>query len=624
MNPSEENEEFHQIDDLEHKLYDPKQVGNEAGFHRVRDRKELDLPIGWGDNSPIIKASEETQKGFSFGTKVLFFALIFLFAVLSFTAWRVLSSRNSVSIDNIDVTLDSKPYVDGGETVPFSISIVNRNSVPLEGSTITLSYEKGIGVLDEQQKVYEKRDLGTILPNILKKEDMNITLYGAADEKRIISVKLEYKVAGANATFEKSVTSQVVLKTPPLSIHIDGPDRLVQGQNSNFTISVFNNTSTEIKDSLIALSLPTAFSLIKTNPKPNTKGFMWSVPSILPGSTSSINISGYFSGVPGEVDTIKASVGGSTTAVNQMGVVYSQEGHSVVITPPLLYLSSRLETDRGSANNLRYGDKAIVYISYENKSDKAIRDVSVVANIAGEAPIISSVSSDSGYYNSINKTITFDSSTNSELSSVPPGGKGEFRISIPIVSKGNNSPKLSLVVNGTASSISKDDTATEIVKSWNVEGSATLSAWTAYKNSSFVNSGPIPPKANINTTYSAHLVVSAQNSLVNSKVSFILPAYVTFTGSFATGTNVTYNTRNRTVVWDIGSILAGGIVSNDIQLSVKPSQSQVSQIPPITSSVTLEADEADSKAHIRNITNALTTDISKEEGSDALSHVVAN
>lgn len=624
MNTSEENEEMHQIDNLEHKLYDPKQVGNEARLHHFHGYKEEDLPTNWGEVTPIIKPIEETGNGYSFGTKILFSSLIFLFAVLSFTAWRVLSSRNVVSLDNIDITLDSKPYVDGGEVTPFSVSVFNRNTSPLLEATITISYEKGIDVLDEQQKIYEKRDLGTILPNSLKKEDLNITLYGAADETRVISVKLEYKVSGANAVFNKITTTQVVLKTPPLSIHINGPNTLVQGQNSTFNISIINNTSAEIKDSLVSLSLPTTFKLSKADPKPDTKGMMWNIPSVFPGATSTITISGAFTGSPGEVDAIKASVGAASTAVNQMGVVYSQEGHSVSITSPLLFLDTHLETDRGSAENLRYGDKAVVYISYENKSDKVLRDISIIANIGGSAPVISSISSDSGYYNSVNKTVTFDSSTNRELVSVTPGAKGEFRVYIPVVSKGNNSPILSLTINGVASSASKDDTATEISKSWNVEGSATFSAITMYKNSSFINIGPLPPKANVATTYSAHLVASAQNSLVNSKVSFILPAYVTFTGTFVTGTFVTYNERTRTVIWNIGNITAGGVVSNDIQLSVKTSQSHVGNTPPITSSVTLEAEEADSKALIRNITDPLTTDISKEQGNLNLSSVVAN
>lgn len=619
----EGDKEFHQIDDLEHKLYDPKEIGDDLAFHHIQNHKGDDIPTNWGENVPIITASDKNEGGYSFGTKVLFVAMGILCVTLAFTAWRVLSSRNVVSSASIDITIDSKPYVDGGEATPFSVSVLNRNTIALQSAVLTVSYEKGVGAQDEMEKVYEKRVMGTISPNTLKKEDMIITLYGAEADTRNISVKLEYKVAGANATFDKTVTTSVVLKTPPLAVHIKGPTTLVQGQEGTFTLTVSNNTSAEINNSIVSLSLPTAFILRSANPPANSRSTKWNLPSIAPGATTTILVYGSFNGEPGEVDTIKASVGGGGGA-NQIGVIYSQEVLSVSITPPLLSLSVRMETDRGSAENLRYGDKASIYIFYKNESDKTLTLASVVATISGNAAVLSGVSSDVGYYNSTNRTVTWNSATNVELGSVAPGASGELRMYVPIVSKGTNSPKLTLTVDGAGSLITKDDTATEVTKNWVVQGSATFNAWTMYKNPSFVNTGTVPPKANINTTYSAHLVVSAQNALINSKVSFILPAYVNYTGVSATNTNITYDERTRTVVWNIGNIGAGAVVSNNIQLSVRPSESHVGQTPPITSGVTLEADEADSRAHIRMVTSALTTDISREQGSVDLSHVVSN
>ncbi len=619
-----EDKEFHQIDDLEHKLYDPKEAGGDLSFHHIQNHKGDDIPTNWGENVPIITASDKNEGGYSFGTKVLFVAMGILCITLAFTAWRVLSSRNVVSSASIDVTVDSKPYVDGGEATPFSVSVLNRNTIALESATLTVSYEKGVGAQDEMEKVYEKRILGTIPPNTLKKEDMIITLYGAEADTRNISVKLEYKVAGANATFDKTVTTSVVLKTPPLAVHVKGPTTLVQGQEGTFTLSVSNNTSAEISNSVVSLSLPTTFTLRSANPPANSRSTKWNLSSIAPGATTTITFYGSFNGEPGEVDTIKASVGGGDSGANQIGVIYSQEALSVSITPPLLSLTVRMETDRGSAENLRYGDKASIHIFYKNESNKTLTLASVVATISGNAAVLSGVSSDAGYYNSINRTVTWNSATNVELDSVLPGASGELRMSVPIVNKGTNSPKLVLTVEGAGSLVTKDDTATEVTKTWVVQGSATFNAWAMYKNPSFANTGPLPPKANINTTYSAHLVVSAQNALINSKVSFILPAYVNYTGVSATGTNITYDERTRTVVWNIGNVGAGSTVSNDIQLSVRPSESHVGQTPPITSGVTLEADEADSKAHIRMVTSALTTDLYREQGSVDISHVVSN
>jgi hypothetical protein len=315
-------------------------------------------------------------------------------------------------------------------------------------------------------------------------------------------------------------------------------------------------------------------------------------------------------------------VGSASGSINQIGVVYSQEGHNVSITSPLLSLGVRLETDRGSTENLRYGDKTTVFISYANKSGKTLTNASITASISGNAAVLSGIKSDIGYYNSLDKTVTWNQATNNDMSSLLPGATGELRFNVPIISKGNNSPKLVVIINGVATAATKDDTATEVSKTWNVEGSATFKVSTAYKNPTFANTGPLPPQANVDTTYAAHLVVSAQNALANGKVSFLLPVYATFTGAYATGTNVTYDARTRTVVWNIGAIGAGTAVSNDIQISVRPSQSHIGQAPAITGGVTFEADEADSKAHIRMVASALTTELSQEQGATDISHVV--
>ncbi len=623
MNPQEENKDMHNIDDIEHSLYDPKENTDDFNLHHMQSHRGNDIPIDWGRNTQIITPASPNEGGYSFGTKVLFVAMGILCVVLAFTAWRVLSSRNVVSATSIDITIDSKSYVEGGEQTPFSVSVLNRNTIALDSAVLTVSYEKGVGSQDEQEKVYEKRVLGIISPNTIKKEDMNIVLYGAESDTRNISVKLEYKVAGANATFDKTVTTSVVLKTPPLSVHVDGPTSLVQGQEGVFKIKVSNNTSLEIKNSLVSVSLPTTFTLRSSDPKSSSRGTTWALPSIMPGATSTIIIYGAFIGEPGETANMKASVGSGTNG-SQIAIIYSQEGHGVSITSPLLSLGVKLETDRGNAENLRYGDRAVVVISYANKSASALIGTSIVANIGGSAAVLSGVTSDAGYYNSLDKTVTWNSATNNGLGSIAPGAVGELRMYIPIVSKGNIPPKLILTINGVATAVTKDDTATHVSKTWSVEGSATFSAWSAYKNKSFVNSGPLPPQANVDTTYTAHMIVSAQNALVNGRVSFILPIYVNYTGVYATGTNVTYDQRTRTVVWNIGSISAGAVVSNDIQLKVRPSQSHVGQTPPITSGVTLEADESDSKARIRMVSGALNTDLSREQGGQDLSRVIGN
>ncbi len=193
---------------------------------------------------------------------------------------------------------------------------------------------------------------------------------------------------------------------------------------------------------------------------------------------------------------------------------------------------------------------------------------------------------------------------------------------VPIVAKGTNAPALTVTVDGVASVVSKDDTMTQVGRSWVVQGSATLNAWTSYENAPFTNAGPLPPKANTVTNYAVHVTASAQNALSNARVSFTLPAYVSWTGVFASGSDVVYDSRTRTVAWNIGSLGAGATVATDIQVSVKPSQSHVGETPPITSGISLEGDETDSRARIRTSIAAATTFLAREQGTVNTAQVV--
>jgi hypothetical protein len=152
------NEEQSALDKVEQALYDPKGKIENISMHHVRDRKEKELPTSWGDDTPIIREAED-HSGISFGAKFLIGAFVLLLLVLSFTAWRVLSSRNIVSDKNIDLSLDVTPYIEGGEGTPFVVSLNNRNEVALEEATITLMYKRGTGAQDEEEKVQEKREL---------------------------------------------------------------------------------------------------------------------------------------------------------------------------------------------------------------------------------------------------------------------------------------------------------------------------------------------------------------------------------------------------------------------------------------------------------------------------------
>lgn len=605
------NDEPNALEHLEQKLYDPKQKIENVSIHHVRDRIEKELPTSWSEDTPIIRPSQD-KTGLSFGAKFLIGAVILLVVALAFTSWRVLSSRNVVSDKNIDLNASTTPYIEGGVATPLVVTLQNRNTVSLEEASVTLMYKQGNGVQDEQEKVQEKRDIGTVNAGDFKRQDFQVTLYGSEAESRDITVKFEYKVSGSNASFSKVVVTQMVLKTPPLSVVIDGPKILSVGQSGTFTFTVKNNTGTTTIPTLLTAILPTNFNIEDVSPKPSSRATAWQIPSLTAGGTQVVTLTGSLSGNQGETATMQALIGSSGGSLSEVRVVYSKETFDIALrTSPLLF-SYALDTDRGEGENLRYGDRALLTIHYKNTSADQLHDARIVLSVSGDAALIKQISTDRGYYDSVNGTITWNKDTLPDLALLPAGREGDLLITIPIVTRGTNSPKLILSTAGTATVAAKDDVEAVLSKTYFVQGSASISARTQYKNSPFQNSGPIPPNPNIDTTYAIHLTVSAQNALQNAKVSFVLPTYVTWRNIDTDPTRTTYDATTRTITWNIGSLDAGKLVGTDIGVSVRPSQGQVNFSPPITGGIVLDADETVSRVHLRTTISGLTTYISGE------------
>ncbi len=598
------------IDAIEHQLYDPKVRVNDGEIHHTRPHREMNLPTSWGDDAPIIIKGQE-ERGFSFGVKLLMIATVLLFLSLAFSTWRVLSLRNVVSAENIDMTADITPFIEGGETTKLILTLHNRNASPLENSSVTLLYKQGNGSQDEQEKIQDKKEVGSIKTNEYKKQDFPVTLYGAEGESRDLTVKLEYKVSGSNATFSKIVTTQVVLRAPPIAVHIDGPEKLSVGQIGSYTINIKNNSASTSLPSTLMLTLPNSFTIVSTQPQPITRSSSWSIDALPSGASKTITLTGSFDGKQDEVATIQAKIGSKGDSQTAIGIVYSSESKDITLHDSPLTLVASLFSDHGGTDVIRYGDRATVSIGYSNTSNQALEDVSIKLTLSGDAAVYENINPTNGYYDSQAKTITWNQASIPDLAVLAPNAQGTLQIVVPIVAKGNNSPVLKVSLVGTAG-VKEADMVTTVIKTWGVQGSATLNASTQYKTSPFPNTGPIPPEPNQETTYTAHLAISAQNALSSARVSFTLPAYVTWKGITSDPKVVSYDTRTRTVTWDTGPLAQGVVAALDISLSVRPSQSHVGQTPAITSGIILDADEEVSRSHIRTTLSPLTTAIRNE------------
>lgn len=608
------------LESIEHELYDPRVKIADTEIHHTRSHKKTDLPTSWGDDAPIFSGREE--KGFSFGMKLFLLSTVLLIAALGFSIWRVVSLRNVVSSANIDMSAEIVPFIEGGEPTPLTVTLRNRNKSALENVTVTLLYKQGNSSQDEQEKIQEKKDLGGLVFNETKKQEFTVSLYGSEAESRDLAVKLEYRVPGSNALFSKVATARVILKAPPVAVSIAGPEKISVGQNGTYSVTVKNNSATTSPPQVLQVILPQHFTLESIVPKPVARSTAWEVESLAPGGTKIITITGSFDDKQGDTGVFVAKAGSVGETPTSIGIVYSSKSLDVALRASPLVLGVTLSSLLQSGEAILYGDTVTLTLSYSNVSSQALDDVSLTLILTGDAAVYGAIDPGSGYYDSEKKTITWTKASAPDLAVIPPNSRGELRVTIPIVPKGNNSPTLKVLFTGDASTKASEDITSIIAKTWGVRGSATLEAFTQYKNSSFENSGPVPPRPNQSTTYTVRLKLSAQNTLSSARASFVLPAYVSWRGVVSDPTTILYDAKTRTVTWSLGRVEQGASAVADIGLTVKPSQSHVGQAPVITSGIILDAQEEVSLSRLRTTLSPLTTAVASEEWPENPSLVV--
>lgn len=609
------------LEQKESKLYKAPtaEIGHEAFM--PKQARDLELPKSW--STPLSQEPSTVKGKTSFALKFFLGAVILFIATISFAFWQFKANKNAVSNDRIQVSAETDPYIEGGEAGTLNVTIANQNTLPLEDAQLVISYEKGIGQNNESKQSKTIITLGTIAPQEIKKEEIPFTVYGAENEKRDIVVRLQYKVAGSNAIFNKDSLATVLLKSPPVAVHITGDSVFTPDDTSAFVVTIKNNTSTNTVPLLMALTLPVSFKLTTVSEQPYPKTSVWKIATLKPGEEHSINIRGVFTGSAGEKLTLKAAVGSPSGDLYSIDPVFSTEVKDIVLSTTGFSLSVRAETDRGDSKDLRLGDRARIFVRYQNTGSSTLSNASITLTYKGIAIDPSTVQmADNGYYDASRNTVLWNQGTSAQLGSIAPNTKGELSFFATIPNSTDGSP-LSLDISADADNgETQSQVNATVSKTFPISGATSLNGYLTYGIGSFKNTGPLPPKAGSNTTYNLHMIASSDLAVSQAKVVFSLPIYVSWLSN-TTSPNVTYDPKNRLVTWNIGTLESKKPIAAEIQIGVKPSQTHVGTTPSVTSGMTIVGIDQATGATIQKTIDSVTTEV-KDPGVPSEKGVVVS
>lgn len=620
-----EGEKLDRVEEINNKLFS-KNFKTEPEHRNIfthPDQREV--PTTW-TREEIGKNVENFFMKTSFFRK-FFFASLGVFALaLLYAGYSFLGGGNTVSNDNIDISIIGNTFTAGGEELALQIQIKNKNNSALDLVDLVVEYPNGS---DESMEGMTRlrESLGTIPAGSTRNELLKLVLFGQQGTSRQIRISLEYRVDGSNAIFVKEKLYDVSISSTPINLTIDAPTKVSPNQPITLNIKTTLNSTKPAEKILLKMDYPPGFQFTKATPAPSFGNNVWNFGDLAPGATRDVSITGRMLDVSdGEEKTFHVSTGSqSGTDKTAIGVVFSNFTHTLSIERP--FVEAELIVNGSAQREYAIDNDTPLHaeIRWQNNLSTKINNLELHAKLSGNAIDRRSIDVDSGRYESSTDTIIWDADSARELAEVDPGDSGRVSFSLktlPLYAEGNilRDPlvRIETSLSGRAedsdANISNGDT--KIVR---VISDVNLDSKALYFSGPFKNTGPIPPQAEKETTYTIVWSVTNTSSVISrAKVSASLPPWIKFAGSTSpAGEDLTYNAGSKQVVWNIGSIPRGAgltVVGKEVSFQVKlvPSLSQVGTTPLLLNAATLTGHDDFANVNVTATKAAINTRLSSD------------
>jgi len=644
MSLEDDRNKLNRLEELKGKLFSKNyqtKIEHRDGFSHLRRHDVLD---SWKTKEKMESDSEEKffMKTSRF-KKFFMFSVIFFVLTLGYATYVFFVGNNTVSNDNIDISILGNNFIAGGEELSLIVGITNRNNSPLDLVDLIMEYPKGSETDLSSNIEHFRESLGTIPAGAVRNENLKVVLFGEQGSTRLIKISIEYRVAGSNAIFVKEKFYEVNINSTPINLLVDAPSTISPNQEVMLNVKAILNATKPATKILIKLDYPVGFSFVKSIPAPSFGNNVWDLGDIAPGAEYDISISGKMVDVfDGEEKTFKISSGSqSSTDKSTIGVIFNSIKSTVTIIKPFIEANIFVNgvSQREYAN---YSKTPInVQIRYVNNLDTKVEDLEIEAKITGNAFNRKTITTQQGFYDSSRGVITWDKNSKNQFEEVNPGDSGSVTFSVSPLSLFSaadgmlSSPSINIEVNifgkqaieGFATNELNNSTSATI----KIISDVGFSAKGLYYSGPITNTGPIPPKAEQATTYTIVWTLSnTANSISKARINSTLPPWVTFMGTISPANeNLIYNSSTKEIVWDVDRIPKGtGItgVSRSVafQISFIPSLSQVNTSPIIINDAILTGHDDFANVDIKINKSSISTKIESDGNFPPKGGVVTN
>lgn len=508
--------------------------------------------------------------------------------------------KNAFHQDRVEISFEGPKEADSTQVNKYIIHYKNDNRVSLKNAEIKLTYSENFEPIDNVNlkflnAVSSKIFIGDIKPKSEGSVELKGVFYAPKDSPVYLYGSINF--VPSNGSEELSMENQigVNITADPVLLDIAAPQQIVDGYDISYVIDYKNLDNKRINDVRIKVDFPEGFQMSDCQPMPSEKKPVWYVGNLEANQGGKITIRGQMSGNEGDDKIAAVSLGRMGSDGNF--VVFNRQEATTRITLPVLSIKQSLQPISGNTGNIiNAGDVLKYSVTYKNTGSIGMRDAIITVKILGKILDFSRIKVEKGFFDDKTSMITWKASDVPGLANIGSQNEGSVNFSIPVKSKipVESEKDKNYVVSSIAKIDSEDipkSNGERLIGSNRLElklASKVLFDTTAYYSDSKIkNSGPIPMKVGLETTFAVHWsVVNISNDISNAKVIASLPSGLRWTGNiFPADEKISYNERTNQIVWDAGMIGAGSGAINparevEFQVGVTPQSNQLGE--PIT------------------------------------------
>lgn len=594
------------IERLQHEL-DARDV--EFGETPRKNLHELpaDVETSWKDGTVSKTLMTPAKKKSGLGPLVTLFVASVLFFIISVVAsvFFFMQGGQVVKSDNVEVQLLGPTTVGAGEEFVLQIAFTNKNPVDMRAADLIVEFPTGtrsasdVGV--EQKQVRE--EIGEVKSGETVNKTVRAVLFGEEGAEQSIRVAIEYAVESSNAILVREQEYAVLLSAAPVSLSVTSPKEVISGQDAQFTVHVVSNSPTPLKDLMLNAEYPFGFTYTDGNQKPRYGDTVWELGDLAPGGKRSITIRGRLLGQDTDEKFFRFTVGSrSEKNDKELGVTYIIKPVSLTISEPFLSATLAINGSKSNTSVVQTGRTVRGDVEWKNNLASTILDGEIRIKFTGQSLDRQSVATEGGFFNSSDNTLVWSSETDKDLSTIEPGQSGRLGFSFATLGQGSTqtlkNPELELEVSVAGRRVDENSVPEQVksASTYTLQLATDLMLLPKVVRTvgPFTNIGPMPPRAEQETTYTVTwTVLNSSNTADNVIVKTTLPAYVRFTNLISpTSESVTYSPIGGTVTWDVGTVEAQSASSRkrevSFQIALKPSISQIGQTPVLINEQTIK------------------------------------